>query len=238
MTSSEFIKKFKSWYLWGNLLAMVAVVAVLCLGVKFGLDYYTHHGESIAIPDIKHKQFADAEQMLDNLGLNIEVSDSGYVKNLPPDCILEQSPAPGECVKAGHIIYVTINSPNSPTITLPDIIDNSSLREAMAKLSAMGFKLGMPKYIPGEKDWVYGVLVRGHHVAAGDRISVEDTLTILVGNGQRDDTDSIDYVDPASSEFDEESGDVDGFEVVDPTEATEPDKTEKTEKAESPAKTN
>ena len=226
MESSEFVKKFKSWYLWKNFLAMAAVVVALCIGVKFGLDVYTHHGESIPIPNIKHKLFHDAEHILENSGLKIVVSDTGYVKNLPPDCILAQSPGAGERVKEGHVIYVTVNSPHSPNITLPDVIDNSSLREAMAKLTAMGFKLGMPQYISGEKDWVYGILVKGHHVMAGDKISVEDKLIIQVGNGQRDVSDSVNYVDPTSPDVDENNGDVDEFEVVSGSETPEPEHSE------------
>jgi beta-lactam-binding protein with PASTA domain len=112
------------------------------------------------------------------------------------------------------VIYVTINSDHSPTITIPDVIDNSSLREAIAKLSAMGFKLGPPQYIPGEADWVYGILVRGKHVVAGDKVSVEETLIIQVGNGQRSASDSVDYVDPASPINEENSGDLDDFEEI------------------------
>ena len=99
MTSSEFINKFKSKYLWGNLAAMALVVVLLCVGVRFGIDFYTHHGEAISIPDVRHKSFADAERILKDAGLPVVVSDTGYVKNLPPDCVLEQSPAPGEKVK-------------------------------------------------------------------------------------------------------------------------------------------
>ena len=182
MTSSEFFRKFKSKYLWGNLLAMIAVVAVLIVGAKFGIDIYTHHGESIPIPDVRHKSFADAERILDDAGLQIEVADTGYVKTLPPGCILEQTPGPGECVKSGHVIYVTINAEHTPTLSIPDVIDNSSLREAMAKLTAMGFKLGQPQYISGEQDWVYGILVNGRHVVAGDRVPVNATLIIQVAN--------------------------------------------------------
>ena len=227
MTPSEFINKFKSKYLWGNLLAMVVVVIFLCIGVKFGIDVYTHHGEAIPIPDIRHKKFADAERILEDAGLQIVVSDTGYVKTLPPDCILEQSPGPGETVKSGHIIYVTINSDHTPTITIPDVIDNSSLREAMAKLTAMGFKLGPPQYIPGEEDWVYGIIVKGRHVVAGDKVSIDDVLTIQVGNGQRDASDSINFVDPAQGpdDFEDDGGssnDEDNFEVVPGTEGTEP----------------
>uniref|UniRef100_A0AB33JPD6 PASTA domain-containing protein n=3 Tax=unclassified Prevotella TaxID=2638335 RepID=A0AB33JPD6_9BACT len=215
MKSSEFVNKFKSRYFWGNILAMIIVVAALGFGVKYGLDVYTHHGESITIPNIKHMNATDAEHMLDNLGLTMVVTDTGYVKSLPADCILEQSPESGERVKSGHIVYVTINSLQSPTIALPDVIDNSSLREAIAKLSAMGFKLTEPQYVAGEKDWVYGIIVRGQHVTTGQRISVEDSLTILVGNGQRSADDSIDYIEPSADPiFEEEKGEVDEFQEV------------------------
>ena len=219
MNPSEFFRKFTSRYLWGNICAMVLVVVLACVGVKLGLDVYTHHGESIPIPDVRHKTFADAQYLLSEAGLQIVVSDTGYVRNLPPDCILEQSPQPGERVKSGHIIYVTVNASHTPTLTVPDVIDNSSLREAMAKLTAMGFKLTQPEYVDGEKDWVYGITVKGRHVVAGDKVSVNDYLTIQVGNGQRDSTEDVDYIDApeptvSNDEFEEESGDVDEFHEV------------------------
>ena len=216
MTGTEFIGKFKSKYLWGNLAAMALVVGALIVGAKFGLGIYTHHGESIAIPNIVHKKFDNATHVLDQLGLRIEVSDTGYVKTLPPGCILEQNPEPGEHVKSGHVIYVTINASHTPTLTLPDIIDNSSLREAMAKLSAMGFKLTPPQFVPGEKDWVYGVVVKGQHVVYGDKIPVDAAVTIQAGNGQLDDNAAVNYVDtePADNFETEEPTEEDPFEEV------------------------
>lgn len=221
MNPSEFFGKFTSRYLWGNICAMAVVVVLACVGVKFGLDAYTHHGESIPIPDVRHKSFADARYLLESVGLQVEVSDTGYVRNLPPDCILEQSPEPGTNVKSGHIIYVIVNASHTPTLTVPDVIDNSSLREAMAKLSSMGFKLTQPEYVDGEKDWVYGLTVGGRHVVAGDKVSINDRLTIQVGNGQRDSTEYVDYTDAPEPSyntnadgFEEESSDVDEFHEV------------------------
>lgn len=217
MNPSEFIKKFKSRYLWGNLCAMALVVVAACAGVKFGLDVYTHHGESIAIPDVRRKAFADADYLLREAGMIVVVSDTGYVRGLPPDCILEQSPAPGDRVKSGHVIYLTVNASHTPTLSVPDIIDNSSLREAMAKLQAMGFKITRPMFVEGEKDWVYGLVVRGHQVKAGDRIGIDDYITIQVGNGQRDTTEEIDYTDAPEllpEEQMEEVGDVDEFQEI------------------------
>ncbi|MBM6992420.1 MAG: PASTA domain-containing protein [Prevotella sp.] len=216
MTLSDFFGKFKSWSLWGNLMAMAVTVLLLAVGVKLGLDIYTHHGESISIPNLLHKDIGEAQDVADHLHLEIEVVDTGYVKRLPPGCILEQSPAPGEHVKSGHVIYVTINAAHTPTLTLPDVIDNSSLREAMAKLTAMGFKLGTPEFIAGEKDWVYGILVNGKHVVYGDKVPVDAQLIIQVGNGMRDVNDSVNYVDPTYPEEDNfsEGGDVDEFQEV------------------------
>lgn len=213
MKPTDFFKKFKSWYLWGNLAAMALVVALACYGLKYWLGVYTHHGEAIEVPDLRQKSFKDAQHILRGLGLDVTVSDTGYVKTLSPDCILEQTPEPGARVKSGRMVTVIVNAAHSPMITLPDIIDNSSLREAMAKLSAMGFKVGKPEYIPGERDWVYGVTVRGRQVVAGERISVEDVVTVQAGSGIRDESDSIEYVDIDDFEPVNE-GDVDEFQVV------------------------
>lgn len=190
---------------------MCAVAAVLCAGVKYGIDIYTHHGEEIRVPDIRHKAFADAEHILNGLGLKIEVSDTGYVRTLPPDCVLEQSVAPGETVKYGRVIYTVINSPSTPTLTVPDIIDNCSYREARAKLMAMGFKVGNPHYVAGERDWVYGIKVRGKSISTGQKVSIEDVLIIQVGDGMRDEHDSVVFTDPIYED--------DGFEITDGTES-------------------
>lgn len=213
MKPTDFFKKFKSWYLWGNLAAMALVVALACYGLKYWLGVYTHHGEAIEVPDLRQKSFKDAQHILRGLGLDVTVSDTGYVKTLSPDCILEQTPEPGARVKSGRMVTVIVNAAHSPMITLPDIIDNSSLREAMAKLSAMGFKVGKPEYIPGERDWVYGVTVHGRQVVAGDRISVDDVVTVQAGSGIRDESDSIEYVDIDDFEPVNED-DVDEFQVV------------------------
>lgn len=199
MNISEFIDKMCSKYLWYNLLGMAAVVVGICLVVIFCLGIYTHHGESIAVPDVCGKSMLEAQHILEEAGMEVEVADTGYVKSLPADCILEQSPSAGQRVKSGHIIRLTVNASHTPTLAIPDIIDNSSLREAMARLKAMGFKLGLPQFVEGEKDWVYGILANGRPVSAGDRVSVETTLIIQAGSGGLVHEDSITLVDTHES---------------------------------------
>jgi beta-lactam-binding protein with PASTA domain len=197
-----------------NLLAMALVLVLLCLGVDYGLDIYTHHGEGIEVPELEGMRYQKAYFLLQEKGLNIVVSDSGYNKAMPADCILAQVPGHGQKVKEGHTVYVTVNSPSSPSFAIPDIIDNCSLREAEAKLTALGFRLMPAQRVTGEKDWVYGLLCRGRRISNGDRVPIDYPLTLMVGSGSFDDSADVDYVDADSSlEFSDDGG-VDDFEEV------------------------
>lgn len=212
MEAKDFFGKIFSKFLLGNLLAMVLVVIVMMVGVKFGLDWYTHHGEGIKVPKVEGMLFSNARSILIEEGLNVIVSDSGYNKQLPADCILAQNPGEGTMVKSGHTVYLTVNSPSSPTIAIPDVVDNSSYREAEAKLMALGFKLLPPQVIAGEKDWVYGILCRGRRVSTGDHVSIETPLTLIIGSGQYESDEDLDYVEPGYQTT--QGNDVDEFEEV------------------------
>ena len=212
MNAKEFIGKFASPFLWGNLLAMVLVVIALALGVNYGLKVYTHHGEGIKVPKIEGMLYSNARSLVEADGLIIMVSDSGYNKKMPADCILAQNPGEGTMVKAGHTVYVTVNSPSSPSFAIPDVVDNCSYREAEAKLMAIGFKLQPPQYITGEKDWVYGILCKGRRVSTGDHVSIDAPLTLIVGSGTYESDEDIDYIEPEYRMM--ESGDVDEFEEI------------------------
>ena len=202
MNVKEFMSKIMSkvggFYVILNLLGMALVVVVLCLIVNFGLAVYTHHGEGIAVPDLKGMSYHKARLLLEADQLNIVVSDSGFVKTMPADCILAQTPGFGSKVKSGHTIYVTVNSPSSPTFAIPDIVDNSSFREAEAKLMAMGFRLTEPQKVVGEKDWVYGIICRGRRVSNGDRVPIDYPLTLMIGTGTYDEEDAAldEFVEP------------------------------------------
>lgn len=215
MQTKIFIRKLCSKTIWLNFALMGLVIAILTGFVFFGTSIYTHHGEIVKVPDVRHKKFADAERLLDQYELQIVVTDTGYNRQLPPDCVLQQTPAPGAEVKSGRAVYVTINASQKPTITLPDIVDNCSEREAIAKLRLLGFKIGPTQYVPGEKGWVYGVVCRGRSLVKGDKVPVDAMITLQVGNGGLDANDSLEvtdaiYADPVDEMEEEE----DPFEEV------------------------
>ena len=173
----------KKYPFWKNILAMVTLLALFVVGAYWATIIYTRHGEEISMPNLKNVPLNQAMNKLDALGLIGEIRDSVYNHSLQPGVICAQSINAGDKVKQGRIIYLTINSDKAECLTLPDIADNGSYREATAKLIALGFKVTQPEYIEGEKDWVYSVKCKGYNIAAGTKVDINDPVTLVVGNG-------------------------------------------------------
>lgn len=184
MTIKDFFSFQKNYFFWLNLLAMVLVMAGLIFGVLEGLDVYTRHGQAVVVPDVKGLRVEEAEKLFQAQKLSCEVVDSTYVKELQAGCILDYHPVAGQKVKEGRIIYLTINTESVPLCEVPDVADNSSLRQAEARLLVSGFKLEKIDTVPGEKDWVYGVKYRERMLQMGEKVPTGASLVLMVGNGK------------------------------------------------------
>lgn len=182
ITLKEFFSFKQNRFFWLNLIAMIVVVIGACWGTLLWLDHYTHHGEAYVVPNVKNKSLGEAQRALHNQKLEGLVVDSSYVKGLPDGMVLDQNPAEGARVKEGRTIYLTVTTSKVPLVKLPDLVDNSSLRQAEAKLKAMGFRLTEPEYVSGEQDWIYGIKYRGRSLMSGDKVPHEAMLTLCVGN--------------------------------------------------------
>ena len=188
MTIKEFFSFKTNKYFWVNIIAMIVVMVVMIFGVLKWLDIHTHHGESVVVPDVKGMTVEEATKMFRNHGLVYVISDTKYVKDKAAGIILELKPGAGEKVKEGRTVYLTVNTLDVPLRAIPDVADNSSLRQAQAKLLNAGFKLNQVQLVNGEKDWVYGVKYQGRQLAAGEdeHIDLSDTeckIIAQIGHG-------------------------------------------------------
>ncbi len=199
MTIATFFRKIFSKMMVGNCLGMIVVTLLLIGAALLFINRYTRHGEEVEVPNICGDSEEVATRKLEALGLKAEVSDTGYVYRAAPYAVLEQSIKPGERVKPGRTVMLTINSDGPRKIALPDIAGNCSRREAEDKLKVLGFKLAATEYEHGQPlDWVCAVKVNGKSVKAGDRISVNSPITLVVGGGDVEEdyngNDSLDYI--------------------------------------------
>ena len=184
MTIKEFFSFKKNFFFWGNLLVMALVAVALVWGVFKWLDIYTRHDVSVTVPEVKGMLLPEAQQLLEKHSLKSIISDSTYSPSQPGGMVLDMNPTQGAVVKEGRAVYLTVNTNRPPMRIIPNLIDNSSLRQAEAKLLAMGFKLGENDSIEGEKDWIYGIKYKGAHLQNGDEVPIGATLVLEVGSGE------------------------------------------------------
>lgn len=195
---------------WVNIVMMVLIIVAVPVGALYMLDSFTHHGEKIEVPNVLGKSLYDAETMLKDRGLVALVVDSMYDKSAPRGSVLEQSPKSGYEVKGGRMVYLTVNLKGEPMAQLPDVVGHGSLREAVALLQSLGFKLTAHKPVLGRpKDLVLGVKQGIRDVHAGETIPRDCPLTLVIGGGEIDSTMYEDEFD-VEDDFEDVNIDEDG----------------------------
>lgn len=195
---------------WMNIVMMVLVIVAMPVGALYMLDSFTHHGEKIEVPNVLGKSLYDAETMLKDRGLVALVVDSVYDKSAPRGSVLEQSPKSGYEVKGGRMVYLTVNLKGEPMAQVPDVVGHGSLREAVALLQSLGFKLTAHKPVLGRpKDLVLGVKQGTRDVHAGETIPRDRPLTLVIGGGEIDSTMYEDEFD-VEDDFEDVNIDEDG----------------------------
>ena len=166
-----------------HFLSAILVFCLIIFMVFKGMNVYTLHGQTIAVPEVKGLQLEEASVFLENSGLRFHVIDSVYTNDVNPGAIVDMIPTFGSKVKKGRIIFITLNAKNAQSAAIPDIKD-LSFREAFALIRAQGFISVTPKYVPGRyKDLVIGVELNGKTLESGDVVPLTSSLILVVSDG-------------------------------------------------------
>lgn len=199
MNLVEPVKKFwRDHPVISNLILMAVVGLIIVWAVMIFLSYWTLHGHNSVVPDIKHKTYAEAGALLKANNLNIEISDSIYDRSLAPGTIVESWPKAGAVVKADRQVYVTVTafSPKQVTISMP-LTGNVSSRQAISYLRGVGITDVQLSYVPSEfPDLVMGARYGDTPLSVGSVIPVTATITLEIGNGPAEESDSTAVDDP------------------------------------------
>ncbi len=183
-------KKFWKETFWGFLLKRVLLAIIIFVALAWlaliAADFYTHHGESEVVPDLRGLYQEEAQAVLAKQGLFPKVIDSVYVRDKKLGTIIDQIPPASSTVKRNRAIYLIINSLQVRQVPLPDVSD-ISYRQADAMLKSIGLNVGSVEYTPSEyKDLVTDVKFRGRSVMPGTRIPEGSSLILVVGSGLGD----------------------------------------------------
>ena len=183
MNFKTFWKETFAGYILKNLLIAIGIIVVLSWGALIAVDFYTHHGESEVIPDLRGSYVEEAEVLLAKKGLYPQVIDSVYVRDKKLGTIIDQIPPANSSVKRNRPVYLIINSRSVRQVALPEIND-VSYRQADAMLQSLGLSVSNVEYAPSEfKDLVSDVKYHGRSILPGTRIPEGSSVVLVVGNG-------------------------------------------------------
>jgi Uncharacterized protein conserved in bacteria len=184
MDIKKFWKETFGGFILKNVLIATGILVALSWIALIGVDYYTHHGESEVLPDLRGMYVEEAEVLLAKKGLYPVVIDSVYVRGKKLGTIISQTPGPNSNLKTNRPVYLVINSRNVHQIVLPEIND-VSFRQADAMLQSVGLSVSNVEYAPSEyKDLVIDVKYKGRSISPGTKVPEGSSLVLVVGNGQ------------------------------------------------------
>ncbi|NDP19956.1 MAG: PASTA domain-containing protein [Paludibacter sp.] len=183
MDFKKFWKETFGGFVLKNILIAIAIIVAIAWIALISVDFYTHHGESEVIPDLRGSYVEEAEVILAKQGLYPLVIDSVYIRGKKLGTIVEQIPPANSTVKRDRPIYLIINSSQVRQVPLPDVSD-VSYRQADAMLKSIGLNVSNVEYTPSEyKDLVSDVKFQGRSILPGTRIPEGSSLVLVVGNG-------------------------------------------------------
>ncbi|AEL27187.1 PASTA domain-containing protein [Cyclobacterium marinum] len=171
----------------------IGIHLLIILAITFGLLFtffqiylpsYTHHGESVTVPDLEGFHYDEVQEYLAGRNLLMEVTlDSGFEAEAKPLVVLKQNPKPGAKVKQERKIYVTLNAKNAPLIKMPNLV-NTPLKNAQEIISNFGLVRGDIVYVPDiGHNAVLKQKYRGREIKEGLEIPKGSKIDLVVGDG-------------------------------------------------------
>ncbi|MFT3702519.1 MAG: PASTA domain-containing protein [Agriterribacter sp.] len=168
---------------WVNLLVAIAILFLLFFLFLQSLQFFTHHGSYLKVPDVNNKNIKEATDLLNKQGFEVMVQDSVYYDTLAPLVVVKQFPEPDASVKVNRIVYLTINRAVPPEIEMPNLV-GMSFRSAQLELKARGLKLGDTSYKPDiAKNSVLEQLYKNTTIKPGTKITMGTTISLVLAAG-------------------------------------------------------
>ena len=180
---SGFFRFLASRIFFVNVAILIAVIIAGYFIVSSGLSNYTHHGENIAVPDLRGMRLGKLNSVLAVHNFHFRIVDSLYDGDKPPGTVLDQDPAPGSKVKENRTIYLTVNATQPPDVKMPDLVD-VSFRQAEAILQSFGLVTGEIIYRSDlAKNAVLEQRYKNRIIKPGTLIPKGSSIDLVLGDG-------------------------------------------------------
>jgi len=174
ITSKLFIK---------HLAISVGVLIALILITLLGLRIYTHHGQTIEVPDLTGYTIDEAREMTKAKELRFDLVDSVYNNERKKGTVIDQNPPAGFQVKKNRRILITSNAFNPEKVNMPNVVGVSH-RQAKSMLKSVGLEVGKLIHVP---DIAINNVLRqqldNKEVAPGAMVEKGTKVDLVLGSG-------------------------------------------------------
>jgi serine/threonine-protein kinase len=159
-----------------GLLLLVAVGAMVAAWRTVN-DYFTV--AEVVVPDLRGKPVEQAQAILADAGLRLEVLRREHHDRYPVNTVLDQTPPPGMRVREGRVIQVVV-SQGPEMVQVPDVT-NRPLHEARILITQARLRLGEVR--EAYHDRVPRGVVIAQEPAAQARVPRSSTVRLVVSKG-------------------------------------------------------
>jgi beta-lactam-binding protein with PASTA domain len=168
-----------------QILAAMAIVAVIAFLFFQWITFITNHGDEITVPNLAKLNPEQVEEKLNELDLDYQIIDTvDYNPNFPKLTVVQQEPTSGSKVKGGRTIYLKLNASTFKMVAVPDLIEKT-YRQAVPTLKALGLQEGTIKYVPYiGKDMVREMWMNGQKIEPGTKVLKASKIDLVLGDGK------------------------------------------------------
>lgn len=104
-----------------KLLTMVAIFFVISgAAAYFTVSYIVQHEKTLIVPDLRGQDLVNVLTLLGNFGLNARIKGADYSDAIPKNHVMGQDPKPGDVIKTGRDVRLTI-SKGMRFLAMPDL---------------------------------------------------------------------------------------------------------------------
>lgn len=168
---------------WVNLLAAIAIVAIVLFLFLQLLGVITKHGSYLTVPKVTTMPVNAAVKLLEDKGFDVVISDSIYTDTAKMGIVLKQFPEENSTVKVNRQVLLTVNRSTLPMLDMP-ALQGKSLSYALEILKRSHMVLGDTTFKP---DFMMGSVLeqryKGNLVASGAKVPWGSRIDLLVGSG-------------------------------------------------------
>jgi beta-lactam-binding protein with PASTA domain len=159
--------------------AAIALILITLLALRI----YTHHGQTIEVPELTGLSIEEAKELVEKNELRFDLVDSVYNSERKKGTVIDQNPRAGFQVKKNRRILITSNAFNPEKVKMPNVVGVSH-RQAKSMLKSVGLEVGKLIHVP---DIAINNVLRqqldDEEVTPGEMVEKGTKIDLVLGSG-------------------------------------------------------